>query len=94
MFESSDDKDIEDDGTGADNTNSNGNGDIGDAINTGARGGSAEWIRFLSLGVRTEVLGDMTRAKASSSIPLKEKTKQVKSNSKIARKGKADQKLV
>ena len=46
--ESSDDKDEEDNRTGAKDINCDGN--RGGDMNIGARGGSAEWLRFLSPG--------------------------------------------
>ena len=46
--ESSDDKDEEDNRTGARDINCYGN--RGGDMNIGARGGSAEWLRFLSPG--------------------------------------------
>ena len=45
-------------------------------------------------GARTKSLDAMEKAKASLSTALRKKPKLGKSTSKIARKGKADQKLV
>ena len=53
-LESSDNKDEENDRTGAEYINEDGYGDVDrdgrSDSNTGAGGGSAEWLRFLSLG--------------------------------------------
>ena len=94
LLDISDDQDEEEDGTGAEDINGNGDGNIGGDRNTGARGGSAEWIRLLILGAQTEALGAMAKAKASSLTALRKKLKLGKSKSRIARKGKAAKKLV
>ena len=62
---SSNDEDEEDDGTGAEDINGDSNGNGGGDRDTGAGGRSAEWLRFLSLGARAEVLSAMAKAKAS-----------------------------
>ena len=85
-LESSDDKDEDDDRTGAKDINCDGDGNGGDEENTGNRGVSAEWLRFLSLIARMEALGAMENSKASSLTASREKTNLGKSNSKIVRK--------
>ena len=70
-MESYDDKDKDDDVTGAkDNNcagdgNGDGDGDGGGDMNTGARGGSAEWLRLLRTSALTEALGAMAKSKTS-----------------------------
>ena len=66
LLDISDDQDEEEDGTGAEDINGNGDGNIGGDRNTGARGGSVEWIGFLSPSAQTEALGDLAKTKASS----------------------------
>ena len=56
LSESSDNKDEEHDLTGDKDINGNKNGDVRGDRNNGAGKGSAEWIKFLSLGARTEAL--------------------------------------
>ena len=76
LSERSDDNDEDDDGTGSEDNNCDGNGNCdgrGDR-NTGAGGGSVEWMRFLSPSALAEALGAMAKAKASLSKKLK-KTK-------------------
>ena len=100
LSESSDEKDEHDVGTGAkDNncdSNSDGNnaGNGGGNRNTGIRGGSAEWLRFLNPSALTEALGAMAKDKASSSTALRKIPKLGKIKNKIARKGKSARKLV
>ena len=50
-------------------------GNIGGDSNTGTRGEYSEMIRFLSPSARTEALGAMAKAKASSSTALEGKKK-------------------
>ena len=75
--EMSDDNDDDDYGTGSkDNTcyrvgDGDGDGDGGGDRNTSARGGSAEWVGFLSPSALLETFGDMAKAKASSSTKYK-----------------------
>ena len=67
LSESLDNKDEDDYKTGAKEINGSGDGNddrIGDR-NTGAVGGSTEWLRFLRLRARTEAFGAMARAKPS-----------------------------
>ena len=74
LLESSDKEDEYDDGTGAKyiNCDIDGDGDGGGDKNTGAGGGYAEWLKFLSPSARTEALGAMAKSKASSStVPRK-----------------------
>ena len=61
--ESSDDKYEDDDGTGAKDINCNGDRDGVGNRNTGSRGGSASWIRFLSPSPRTEALGAIEKVR-------------------------------
>ena len=76
----SDDNDYDDDDTGAKDNTHYGDGDGSDTGNgrgdsTGARGGSVEWMRFLSPSALSETLGAMVKSKASSS------TKSIKTKS-------------
>ena len=61
--------------------------------NTGARGGSIEWLRFLSPRVQTEALGAVERPKYPCR-KLQGKKQAGKSKSIIARKVNASQKIV
>ena len=63
LLDISDDQDEEEDGTGAEDINGNGDGNIGGDRNTGARGGSASCIRFLSPSPRTEALGAIEKVR-------------------------------
>ena len=94
LLESYDNKDEDDNGTGAEGNNYDGDGNGRGDINTGAGGGSVEWIRFLSPSARMEALGAMEKSKASSSTASRKNLKLGKSKSKIAQKGKAPQKLM
>ena len=61
-----------DNGTGAKDTNYE--GESGGDKNTGAGGGSAEWLNFLSRIARTEALVAMAKAKVSLSTASRKKT--------------------
>ena len=73
-LERSDNNDEGNDGTGAEENNCYGDGEDGsdgvDDRNTGARGGSAEWLGSLGPSALTEAFSDMAKAKASSSTKL------------------------
>ena len=77
LSESSEDEDEYYDRTGAKDNNYDveGGGDCRGDRNTGSRGGSAEWLRFLSLSALTETLGAMAKAKSSSSTASRKKGK-------------------
>ena len=92
--ERSDNNDEDDDGNDAKEKNCYDYGNSGGHRNTGARGGSAEWLGFLSLSALTEAFGAMAKAKASSSKKSRKNLKLGKSKNKIARNGKAAKKLV
>ena len=68
LSESSDNNYEDANGTSAkeNNCNGNGNGDGGGDRNTGSRGGSMEWLRFLSQSAQMEALGAMAKAESSS----------------------------
>ena len=64
----SDESDDDDNKTGAKDNTCYGNGDgNGGGYSTGARGGSAEWMRFLRPSAQSETLSTMAKAKTSSS---------------------------
>ena len=75
LSESSEDEDEYYDRTGAKDNNYNveGGDDVRGDRNTGSGGGSAEWLRFLSLSALTETLGAMAKAKSSSSTASRKK---------------------
>ena len=70
-MESSDKEDEEDDGTSDKDINDDGDG--GGNRNTGAIGGSAEWLRLFIPGSKTEQLGAMKKAKAFLSTASRKK---------------------
>ena len=82
LSESSDKKYEDDDRTGAKDNNCDNDGagagarivNCGGDRNTGAGGGSAKLIGFLSPSTRKEALGAMAKAKASSSTASRKKT--------------------
>ena len=83
----SDNNDDDDDKTGAKDNTCYGDDDGVDAGNdrgdsTGAGGGSAEWMRFLSPSALSETLGAMVKAKASSSA----KSRKIRSWEKVKTK--------
>ena len=71
-----------------------GAGNVGGDRNTGAGGGSAEWMRFLIPIALSETFGAMANSKASSSTKTKKNPKLGKSKNKITRKGRAVNKFV
>ena len=90
----SDDNDDDDAGTSAEGNTCYDNGDGRGYSNTGSGGSSAEWMRFLSPSALSEMVGAMAKAKASSSKKSRKNPKLGKSKNIIARKGKAEKKII
>ena len=91
--ERSDNSNTDDDINGAKENNCYGDGNGGGDRDTGARGGSAEWLGSLGPSALTEAFGDKAKAKASSSTKSR-KPKVGENKNKIVQKGKDTKKLV